>query len=101
MKTLLIAFIIVIAVFAAIWLPRPAGVEAYTPTRTEDGKPDLQGIWQARSSAAFDLQDHGGSVGIPAGKGVVAGNEIPYQPWAVEKKKENFKNRAATDPLSK
>src|SRR4029434_6700323 len=28
--------------------------------------------------------------GVPAGEGVVDGNEIPYQPWAAAKKKENF-----------
>lgn len=34
-----------------------------------------------------------------AGRSVVEGNEIPYQPWAAAKKKENFQNRATADPL--
>ena len=33
------------------------------------------------------------SLGVPAGQGVVEGNEIPYQPWALGKKKENYANR--------
>src|SRR4029079_2401287 len=28
----------------------------------------------------------------------VEGNEIPYQPWAAARKKENLQNRAAADP---
>jgi hypothetical protein len=69
-----------------------------------DGKPDLQGIWQAPGTAAADLQDHGASMGIPAGRGVIVDppdGKIPYQPWAAQKRKENFENRAAADPLGK
>ena len=36
-----------------------------------------------------------------AGRSVVAGGEIPYQPWAAKKKAENFQNRQTADPLSK
>src|SRR6185369_15632326 len=67
--------------------------------RMPDGKPNLQGIWQVRSRAAYDLQDHAAKYGMPAGKGVVEGGEIPYQPWALAKKAENFANRAKADPL--
>ncbi len=38
---------------------------------------------------------------MPAGKGVVEGGEIPYQPWAAAKKLENFTNRQTADPLGK
>ena len=69
--------------------------------RTADGKPDLQGIWQAGSKAAYDLQDHAARQGMPPGKGVVEGGEIPYQPWAAAKKVQNFANRATADPLGK
>ena len=42
---------------------------AYKAPRTVDGTPDLQGIWQVRNtSAAFDLEDHAGALGIPARK---------------------------------
>src|ERR1700719_564086 len=35
--------------------------------------------------------------GVPPGQGVVEGNEIPYQPWAAAKKKENLANRTTLD----
>jgi hypothetical protein len=65
--------------------------------RTSDGKPDMNGIWQALNAAAWDIQDHSGQLGVPPGQGIVEGNEIPYQPWATAKKKENFANRATAD----
>ena len=68
--------------------------------RTANGKPNFQGIWQVRNRAAYDLQDHAARAGMPAGKGVVQGGEIPYQPWAATKKQENFGNRAKSDPLA-
>jgi hypothetical protein len=69
--------------------------------RTAEGKPNLEGIWQASSTAAADLQSHVASLNMLAGMSVVAGGEIPYQPWATKKKAENFQNRQAADPLSK
>ena len=73
--------------------------------RTADGKPDLDGIWQALSTANWDLEDHSaqaqpgpwlrvGAMGaIPPGQGVVEGNDIPYRPEAAATKKANFENR--------
>ena len=72
-----------------------------TIPRMADGKPNLQGIWQVRNRAAYDLQDHAARYAMPAGSGVVEGGEIPYQPWAAKKKHENFANRATADPLAK
>ena len=69
--------------------------------RTADGKPDLQGIWQASSTAAGDLQDHAAGLNMLAGRSVVAGGAIPYQPWAAKQKDENFRGRQTADPLSK
>src|SRR5262245_1914642 len=69
--------------------------------RTADGKPNLQGIWQGRNRAAYDLQDHAAKDGMPAGRSVVEGGAIPYQPWAAAKKLENFANRKTADPLAK
>jgi hypothetical protein len=68
--------------------------------RTADGKPNLDGIWQASGSAAADLQDHAASYNMLAGRSVVGGGEIPYQPWAAAKKAENFQNRQKADPLA-
>src|SRR5579862_561862 len=69
--------------------------------RTANGKPNLQGIWQARTRAAYDLLDHAARFGMPAGKGVVEGGTIPYQPWALAKKQENFAQRQTADPVGK
>ena len=75
-----------------------AGTQAGPIPRSADGKPNLSGIWQALNTAAWDIQGHSAQKDIPAGQGVVEGNVIPYQPWAAEKKKENFANRATADP---
>ena len=80
--------------------PVPRGGAAAVP-RTPDGKPNLQGIWQAPSTAAYDLLDHAAKQGMPAGTGVVEGGAIPYQSWAAAKKAENFTHRQTADPMSK
>ena len=68
--------------------------------RTPDGKPDLSGFWQVLNTAAWDVEDHEAREGVPPGVGVVEG-EIPYQPWALKKRQENFANRATADPETK
>jgi hypothetical protein len=90
-------------------LPRVILVLLLTPTtlaaqslpRTADGQPDLSGIWQVVNSANWDLEPHPGAKGVPAGQGVVEGGEIPYQPAALEKKRQNLADRATADPESK
>ena len=82
-------------------LPAPGEGQAYTPPRTREGQPDLQGVWQVLNTAAWDLEDHGASLGVPAGRGVVVGGVIPYQPAALKRKQENFANRAKLDPEAK
>lgn len=94
---------------------RPMGGQSRTSTyrapRTADGNPNLNGVWQALNSAHWNLQQHpadhgpfpellGAMFAVPAGDGVVEGNEIPYQPWALAKKKENFETRMKMDPLN-
>jgi hypothetical protein len=69
--------------------------------RTKEGKPDFTGIWQVMNAAAFDIQAHQARKDVPAGMGVVVGNEVPYQPAALAKKRENFEKREALDPNSK
>lgn len=85
--------------------------EVYSPKRTHDGKPDLNGIWQALGTAHWDIEGHAarpgpivelGALGaIPAGLGIVDGGEIPYQPWAKEKQQENLENWLTEDPAVK
>ena len=68
-----------------------APAQARPLPRTADGKPNLSGIWQVMNTAAWDIQDHSAQKGVPGGQGVVEGNEIPYQPAALAKKKENYR----------
>src|SRR5438094_3893902 len=82
--------------------------QAYRAPRTPDGKPNLNGIWQALNEANWDLEAHAAAQGpvfalgaefsIPPGIGVVEGGAIPYKPEALAKKKENFANRLKLDP---
>ena len=96
---------------AAFWVgasPTSAPSQVYQPARTADGKPDLNGIWQTMNTANWDIQDHpakqgavtalGAAFSVPAGKGVVEGNEVPYLPEAAAKKTENAENWLTLDP---
>ena len=73
----------------------------YSPPRTADGHPDLEGVWQVLNTAAWDLEDHGARLGVPAGHGVVEGGAIPYLPSAIARKQENFGERETLDPEAK
>ncbi|HEY7333520.1 MAG TPA: hypothetical protein VH639_01460 [Bryobacteraceae bacterium] len=78
-----------------------ASVPQANMPRAADGKPNFDGIWQASSTAAADLQDHPAALNMLAGRSVVVGGgAIPYQPWAAAKKAENFQNRQKADPLN-
>ena len=90
--------------------------------RLEDGRPNLNGIWQALNSANYDIErhlarpamelrdgPHGplpsvallalGAVGaVPAGMGVVDGGTIPYTPEALTLKQENRADWLERDP---
>ncbi len=78
-----------------------SGQASYRAPRTPDGKPDLQGIWRVMNSANVDIQDHSASSAGPAGHGVVVGNELPYLPAALEKKKANAAKWQTEDPFAK
>jgi hypothetical protein len=110
-----------LAVLAVVALP-VHGQAKYEPPRLANGKPDLNGIWQALNTANYDIEmhlarpalatqpgPHGpvpapnvlalGAVGaVPAGMGVVDGGKIPYQPEALAKKKENQEHWLERDP---
>ena len=94
------------AVIVAAVAVAQLAAQTQAPARLQ-GKPNLSGIWQAMNEANWDIQAHearpgpsqfGALFAEPAGLGVVEGNEIPYQPWALKKKQENFENRATLDP---
>jgi len=91
------------AFLAALLVVTATHTAAQAPAapRTSNVRPNLQGIWQVLNTAAWDIQDHPARLGVPAGQGIVDGNEIPYQPAALAKKRANFDNRATADPETK
>src|SRR5438128_1730277 len=80
---------------------RQTASSSYNGPRTPDRKPDLNGIWQVLGTAHWNVEAHSASEGVPAGFSVVEGGSIPYQPWALAKRNENFQNRLMADPLRK
>ncbi len=96
------------AVLAAALLTISASGQAYRAPRTADGKPNINGIWQALNSADWDLLGHAAAQGPvlqlgavfsrPPGLGVVEGDEIPYLPAALAKKKANQADWVKLDP---
>ena len=80
----------------------------YRAPRTPDGKPNLNGIWQALNTAYWDIEAHpaGPSVvrelgtisAVPGGLGIVEGGALPYKPEALAKKRANLANRVKLDP---
>jgi hypothetical protein len=88
------------ALTALTALVAATATDAQPLPRTADGKPDLQGIWQAHSRAAYGLEYHDSKYLMPAGPSVVDGGEIPYLPASREQQRQNFENRAAADPLN-
>src|SRR5262249_20522926 len=104
------------ATVALLWLgvaaragqPLPAG--RFPPYRAPrlGGHADLNGVWQAFVTANWNVQDHEAQSGPhpeimgaygaePPGQHVVEGGEIPYQPWALAKRNENFEKRMTVD----
>ena len=121
LPTALIAGLVLAAIFCLAAIRMTA--QATRAARTPDGHPNLNGIWQATTTANWDLLAHAmrpavaqpgvypdvpvlaapvlalGSVGgVPPGPGVVEGNEIPYKPEAAAKKKDNAEHWLDRDP---
>ena len=100
----------------------PLAAQAYRAPRLPDGKPDLNGIWQALNEANYDLEAHMarpamalrpgphgpvpaapvlalGAVGaVPPSLGVVEGGPIPYKPAALATRKQNQEDWLNRDP---
>jgi hypothetical protein len=103
-----VAGVAVIGVFLLAAVSAGGQATAYRAPRTPDGKPNLNGIWQALNTADWDLQGHAAAKGpvpslgavfsVPPGLGVVEGEEIPYLPAVAGKKKENQTNWVKLDP---
>jgi len=82
----------------------PGRFAPYTAPRTPDGRPNLNGIWQALTTAYWDLEAHGAAQGAfpqllgawgaePGGQSVVEGGVIPYRPEALARRRANFDTR--------
>jgi len=94
---------------AAAQSPAAGQFPAYrAPRFPGTNEPDLNGIWQAVTTADWDIQGHDAQPGLhpelegtydaqPAGQSIVEGGEIPYKPEMLAKKKENFEKRAVVD----
>jgi hypothetical protein len=77
------------------------------------GKPNLNGVWQAITSAYWNLEDHSASglsnfwqlgaiAAVPAGQSIVDGDgKIPYLPAALAQRDENRAGWPKTDPEAK
>src|ERR1700730_16607813 len=104
-----------VAVIMGVGVVQVAGKESRTP-RGPDGKPDLNGIWQALNEANYDIEAHVarpamalrpgpygpvpaapvlalGAVGaVPPGFGVLEGGVIPYKSEALARRKQKQGN---------
>ena len=109
-----VGFLIMGALMTCSQEPSESSVAVIEPVMipSEDGPPDLSGIWQALGSASWDLEGHtaskmpvttviGAHGGIPAGTSVVIGGDIPYLPDALETRNANRADWANLDPAAK
>jgi hypothetical protein len=109
MRSAVAASIGAMVLTGALWTGVPLGAQSTPAPRTADGRPNLNGLWQAVNSANWDIEAHearpgplqfGALMAAPAGLGVVEG-EIPYKPEAAAKKRQNFQKRWTEDPEAK
>ena len=64
-------------------------MKTFSPARTADGHPDLNGYWE-RAFTSQDIEEHGDGLGVQAGPSLVIDTpdrRIPYRPAALELKK--------------
>jgi hypothetical protein len=70
-----------------------AKAKTFNPPRTADGNPDMQGIWRGQNGGVENIEAHAGNGDVNAGPTWIvdpADGKIPYQPWALDQRKENF-----------
>ncbi len=106
-RTLTLLSAAALAVVSAV-MPVAGQAPAYRAPRTADGKPNLNGIWQAISEADWDIEGHSAAPGrvlalgaedaVVPGLGIVEGGPLPYLPAAATKRKANYDSRLTADP---
>ena len=114
MKTLIQKQIAKIGLFTlvGIFSITQAAAQSGEIPRTPSGKPDLSGIWQAMTSAHYDVEPHAASEGphsglmgalsaTPAGLGIVEGGRIPYNEQSLRVRDANKASALDNDPLTK
>jgi len=78
---------------AKTWLAEKAKLPPYSPPRTPDGVPDLQGVWSGPGGDGTSfLEDHEYvDVTTPAQESFISDppdGKVPYTPWALAKRNE-------------
>ena len=78
---------------AKSWIAEKAELPPYTPPRTADGEPDIQGFWNGASGDGTSfLEDHDYiDPTTPAQESFVSDpsdGRVPYTPWALAKRNE-------------
>jgi hypothetical protein len=95
--------------------PRPAAAQGQATPRLARiaGHPNLNGIYQAMTTAYWNVEDHPaaatqfwqlGAIGggaIPPGQSIVEGGTIPYKPEALKQRDANRKDWPKSDPEAK
>jgi hypothetical protein len=69
-----------------------ARAKTFTPARTPDGKPDLQGHWRHRTPAHEDLEEHPKTVDDSGGPSAIVDppdGKVPIQAWAETQRQYN------------
>jgi hypothetical protein len=106
-----IAAALAVIALVAIKMPTSEAQSATQPARI-GGHPNLNGVWQAITTAYWNLEDHsaeglsnfwqlGAIAAIPAGQSVIEGGTIPYLPTALAKRDENRADWPKSDPEAK
>ena len=104
-------FVATVAAVVALAAAPAIQAQDYRAPRTSDGEPDLNGIWQALTTAHWDIEAHAarhgpivelGALGaVPGGLGIVEGGTIPYTPEARAKQQANLAQWWKLDPAIK
>ena len=102
--------LVALAAAAALALPHAHAQQDGQPERI-DGRPNLNGIWQAATTAYWNIEAHsaeaiedfwelGSLAAIPAGQSIIVDGDgtIPYRPEALAERDENRAGWPRTDP---